>query len=132
MSATDPEMPDPATMYGIPSQTPAQRASQFGTPQQGPTPQQRRMMMQRAMERKRRFEEQKKAREQQKAIERIKAQVVYSPVMTSPANTPGMMPVPRSLGIVPGKDGIPIGIRENSLSPQDRAVYLAMADTERE
>lgn len=109
-------------MQPIEHQTPAQRANQFGEPMPGPTTQQRRMMQQR----RQRFEEMRKAREQQRAMERIKQQVVYSPVLASPQRL-GYAPMPPGMNIPRDpRLGVPIGIDEQSLSPQDQALYQHM------
>lgn len=110
----------------VQSQTPAQRASQFGpTVRPKPNARQLELMKQRRMK----VDQMRQERERQKAVERIKAQVVYSPFLTSPQKS-GYDPVPPGLGVQRDPQlGMPVGIDAGKLSPQDRAVYLAMANT---
>ena len=87
-----------------------------------PTPAQIRMMQQR----RQRFEEMRRERMRQKAVERIKAQVVYSPVLTSPQKS-GYEPIPQGLGVMPDRKlGVPVGIDARQLSPGDREVFAEM------
>lgn len=95
-------------------------------PAQQMSPQQMRMIEMR----KRRFEEMRRQRMQEmqrrRALERIKAQVVYSPVLTSPQKS-GYEPMPPGLPVERNpRLGVPIGIDAGGLSPQDQAMLMAM------
>jgi hypothetical protein len=103
---------------------PPQREPNSAPQPQRLTPEQRRQML----ERRQRMDQRRQEMERQKAVERIKAQVVYSPFITSPQQS-GYAPIPRGLDVQRQGGSIPIGIDANQLSPQDQMLLLALANT---